>query len=89
MSASNIGNLNLIGQPGSDFMLGGNLTVNNFSFINPAKLLLGDHNLVVNSNISNYGPGNYFVTNGLGYLQVNSQALKSPVIHNRKGFVDK
>jgi hypothetical protein len=72
MSASNIGNLNLIGQPGSDFMLGGNLTVNNFNFINPVKLLLGDHNLVVNGNISNYGPDNYFVTNGLGYLQVNN-----------------
>ena len=53
-------------------MLGGNLTVNNFNFINACKLSLGDHNLVVNGNISNYGPDNYFVTNGLGYQQVNN-----------------
>ena len=71
-SASNIGDLKLIGQAGSDFLLGGNLTVNNFNFINPGKLLLNDYNVVVNGNISNYGPTNYFVTNGLGNLQINN-----------------
>lgn len=72
MSTGNIGNLNLIGENASDFALGGNLTVNNFSFLNAGKLLLGDHNLIVNGNISNYGPDNYFVTNGLGKLQLNN-----------------
>src|SRR4029079_4371346 len=71
-SASNIGNLNLIGQTGSDFMLAGNLTVNNFSFINPVKLLFGAYNVIVKGHILNSGPGNYFVTNGAGYLQVNN-----------------
>ncbi len=72
MSNSNIGNVNLIGEPGADFVLGGNLMVNNFSFVNTGKLLLGAYNLTVNGSILNYGPSNYFVTNGLGKLQINN-----------------
>ena len=34
--------------------------------------MLCHHNLVVNGNISNYSPTRYFVTNGLGKLQVNN-----------------
>jgi len=71
-SNSNIGNINLTGQPGSDFILGTDLAVNNFNFTNTAKLSLGDHKLIVNGNISNYGQDRYFVTDGLGKLQVNN-----------------
>jgi Secretion system C-terminal sorting domain len=62
----------LIGQTGSDFVLGGNLSVNDFSFDNNSKLLLGDHDLIVNGKIFNYGPTSYFVTNGSGKLQINN-----------------
>jgi hypothetical protein len=71
-STSNIGNLNLNGIDGSNFILGGNLIVNDISFVNNGKLLLGNYNLIVNGNIINSGPTNYFVTNGLGKLQLNN-----------------
>jgi len=69
---ASMGNLTFIGQSGTKFSLGGNLQVNNVNFYTPAKLILGDYNLIVNGNISNYGPSSYFVTNGLGYLQLNN-----------------
>ena len=69
---SGIGNFNLIGQPGSDFTLASDLSVNNFTFTNPGKLILGDHHLIVNGGVSGYGSNNYFVTNGSGYLQLNN-----------------
>ncbi len=72
MSVGNIGNLNLIGQTGSNFILGGNLMVNTLNFTNPGKLLLGDHDLVVDSSIFNFGVNNYFVTDGAGSLQINN-----------------
>ena len=50
-SSNSIGNLNLVGNNGSGFILGSNLTVNNFSFINASDLLLGEHDLIVTGNI--------------------------------------
>lgn len=70
--SSNIGNLNLIGQQGLDFTLGRNLTVNNLDFVNPARVVLANNNLVVNGTILHYGLTSYAVTNGTGYLQINN-----------------
>lgn len=50
-NTSSIGNLQLIGKPGSGFILGSNLTVNHFNFTGGSNLLLGDHNLIVTGNI--------------------------------------
>lgn len=72
LSNGNIGNLDLAAGRGTDFILHNNLTVNNFTFGNNNRLLLGNNQLAVNGNILNYGPGNYFVTNGSGSLRINN-----------------
>jgi hypothetical protein len=46
-----IGDLNLIGKPGSDFKLGSNLTVNNLNLYNGAILQLG-YNLLIKGNLT-------------------------------------
>lgn len=71
-SGASIGNVNLVGEAGTVYNLAGNLAVNNLIFTNPGKLLLGDHNLVINGTVSNFGPTSYFVTNGTGKLQLNN-----------------
>jgi len=50
-NTSNIGNLQLLGKPGSGFILGSNLRVNHFSVINVGELLLGDHDIIVTGDI--------------------------------------
>lgn len=68
---SQIGNFNLIGQDASAFILASDMSVNNFTFTNPGKFLLGDHHLTVAGSITGYGSKDYFVTNGNGALQLN------------------
>lgn len=71
-SNASIGDMNFIGEGGTNTILGSNLTVNNFTFTNPGKFLLEDHHLTINGGITNYGPQNYFVTSGAGKLQLNN-----------------
>ncbi len=56
MSNTSLGNINLVGETGSGFVLESDVTVNNFSFTNTLQLLLGVHNLVVTGDIT-YTPG--------------------------------
>lgn len=78
-SNASIGDMNFIGEEGTEIGLGGNLTINNFTFTNPGNLLLGDHDLTIYGNIVNYGTQNFFVTNGTGKLQLNNMGSKETV----------
>jgi hypothetical protein len=67
----NIGNLDLSAGTGADFILSNPITVNNFTFRDNNRLLLGNNRMTINGSISNFGPGSYFVTNGSGSLRIN------------------
>jgi hypothetical protein len=71
LSNGNIGNLDLSAGTGADFILRNPLTVNNFTFRDNNRLLLGNYQMTVNGSISNFGAGSYFVTNGSGSLRIN------------------
>lgn len=69
---SSIGHLNLAAATGTDFLLGSNITVDDFRFSNNNRAMLGTYDFTVKGSISNYGPGAYFVTNGSGSLRINN-----------------
>lgn len=78
-SNTTISNLVLHGNPGTNFFMEKDLTVQDLRFSGQASLLLGNHSLTVTDSLLNFGPSSFIVTNGTGTLRRNNIGSKETV----------
>lgn len=79
-SGISIGNIQFISQNDDPFTLTGNVTADNFDLGPHGKVILGDNDFTVNGVISNFDNNRFFVTNGIGKLQLKNIGILTLVV---------